>query len=124
MTWQPADPDENPQVTNNQQFRWAVQNGNTWQWDRINKWIDDVGRSDRIWEFDDPGETVLRIGVREDATKLDAIFVTSNANAADPASAKVRLPTDEDRELQIEGLAVDAKGKVTTTWGSLKQSYR
>lgn len=124
VTWQPADPDENPQVTNNQQFRWAVQNGNAWQWDRINKWIDDVGRSDRIWEFDDPGETVLRIGVREDATKLDAIFITSNSNAADPASAKVRLPTDEDRELQIDGLAVEAKGKVTTIWGSLKKSYQ
>lgn len=123
-TWQPADPDENPQNTNNQQFRWAVQNGNAWHWDRINKWVDNVGTSDRIWEFDDPGETVLRIGVREDATKLDAIFVTSNANAADPASAKVRLPTDEDRERQIEGLAVDAKDKVTTTWGSLKKSYR
>ena len=124
VTWQPADPDENPQVTNNQQFRWAVQNGIAWQWDRINKWVDDVGRTDRIWEFDDPGETVLRIGVREDATKLDAIFITSNSNAANAAQAKVRLPTDEDRERQIDGLAVDAKGKMTTTWGKLKRSYR
>ena len=124
VTWQPADPDENPQVTNNQQFRWAVQNGNAWQWDRINKWVDEVGRTDRIWEFDDPGETVLRIGVREDATKLDAIFVTSNTNAVNPVQAKARLPTEEDRERQIEGLAVDAKDKVTTTWGSLKNSYR
>ena len=124
VTWQPADPNENPQVTNNQQFRWAVQNGNAWHWDRINKWEDDVGRTDRIWEFDDPGETVLRIGVREDATKLDAIFVTSNFNAANADQAKVRLPTDKDRERQIDGLDVDAKGKVTTTWGKLKRLYR
>lgn len=123
VTWQPADPDENPQATNNTQFRWSVAGGNAWHWDRINHWLNG-GTFDRIWDFDEPGETVLRIGVREDATKLDAIFVTSNTNAINAAQANVRLPTDEDREKQIEGLAVDAKGKVTTTWGSLKQSYR
>ncbi len=123
VTWQPADPDEDPQATNNTQFRWAVQNGNAWHWDRINHWLN-AGTHERIWEFDDPGETVLRIGVREDAAKLDAIFVTSNTDAVNPVQANVRVPTDEDRELQIDGLAVDAKGKVTTTWGSLKKSYR
>ena len=84
----------------------------------------DDQRSDREWEFDDPGETVLRIGSREDAAKLDAIFVTSNVGATVAGQANVRLPTDEDRELQTDGLAVDAKGKVTTTWGSLKQRYK
>ncbi len=73
--------------------------------------------------FENPGETVLRIGGREDATKLDAIFVTSNADATNAAAANVRLPTAEDREKQIEGLAVDAKGKATTAWGTLKKSY-
>ena len=123
VTWQPADPNEDPQATNNTEFRWSVAGGNAWHWDRINHWLDG-GTFERVWEFDNPGETVLRIGVREDATKLDAIFVTSNANAANAAQAQVRLPTDEDRELQIDGLAVDAEGKVTTTWGSLKKSYR
>lgn len=123
VTWQPADPNEDPQATNNTQYRWSVQGGNAWHWDRINHWLN-AGTHDRIWEFDDPGETVLRIGVREDATKLDAIFVTSNTNAVNSVQANVRLPTDEDRERQVEGLAVDAKGKVTTTWGSLKKSYR
>ena len=123
VTWQPADPDENPQATNNTEYRWSVAGGNTWHWDRVNHWLN-AGTFDRIWDFDDPGETVLRIGVREDATKLDAIFVTSNTDAVNPVQANARLPTDEDRELQIEGLAVDAKDKVTTTWGSLKQSYR
>ena len=123
VTWQPSDPDENPQQTQNTEYRWSTAHGNNWHWDRINHWLN-AGTHDRVWEFDNPSETVLRIGGREDATKLDAIFVTSNVNAVDPTSANVRLPTDEDRELQVEGLAVEAKGKVTTTWGSLKKSYR
>ncbi|RKU14801.1 hypothetical protein C6501_07475 [Candidatus Poribacteria bacterium] len=124
VTWQPADPNENPQATNNNQFRWSVAGGNAWHWDRINHWLDNNDRLDREWDFDKPGETVLRIGVREDATKLDAIFVTSNTKAANAAQANARLPTDADRKLQDEGLVVDAKGKVTTTWGSLKQAYK
>jgi hypothetical protein len=123
VTWQPADPNENPQQTQNTEFRWSTAGGNHWHWDRINHWLDG-GTFDREWEFDAPGETVLRIGSREDATKLDCIFVTSNAGAAAQGAANVRMPTDEDRELQIDRLAVDAKGKVTTTWGSLKQEYQ
>ncbi len=123
VTWQPADPNEDPQQTQNTEFRWSTAHGNDWHWDRINHWLDG-GTFDREWEFDDPGETVLRIGSREDATKLDCIFVTSNVGAAAQGAANVRMPTDEDRELQTDGLAVDAKGKVTTTWGSLKQRYK
>jgi hypothetical protein len=123
VTWQPADPDEDPQQTQNTEYRWSLAGGNDWHWDRINHWLDG-GTFDREWEFDAPGETVLRIGSREDATKLDCIFVTSNAGAAAQGAANVRMPTDEDRELQIDRLAVDAKGKVTTTWGSLKQEYQ
>ena len=123
VTWQPSDPDEDPQVTNNFEYRWSISTRNQWHWDRINHWLD-AGTFDRVWEFDKVGETILRIGVREDATKLDAVFVTSNDSATDPGSANVRLPTDKDREIQIEGLAVDAIGKMTTTWGSLKRSYQ
>lgn len=123
VTWQPADPNENPQQTQNKQFRWSTAHGNNWHWDRINHWLDE-GTFDREWEFDKAGETVLRIGGREDATKLDAVFVTSNVGAIAPGQANVRLPTDEDREIQTEGLAVDAKGKMTTTWGSLKKAYK
>ncbi len=123
VTWQPSDPDENPQITKNTEYRWSIGTKNAWHWDRINHWLD-AGTFDREWDFDKAGETVLRIWTREDASKLDAIFVTSNVNANDAGSAKVRLPTDEDREKQIQGLAVDAKGKVTTTWGLLKQVYR
>lgn len=123
VTWRPSDPDENPQVTKNTEYRWSIQTKNVWHWDRINHWLN-AGTFDRVWEFDDPGETVLRIWTREDASKFDAIFVTSNSNAVTPDAAKVRLPTEEDREKQIDGLDVDAKGKVATTWGKLKRAYR
>ncbi|MCE2402367.1 hypothetical protein J4G08_15980 [Candidatus Poribacteria bacterium] len=122
VTWQPADPNENAQVTKNTQYRWSIGTKNIWHWDRINHWLDG-GTFDREWKFDKAGETILRIAVREDATKLDAVFVTSNTGAAAAGQANLRLPTDEDREIQVEGLAVDAKGKVTTTWGSLKKAY-
>ncbi len=123
VTWQPSDPNEDAQVTKNFEYRWSIGTKNVWHWDRINHWLDE-GTFDREWKFDEPGETILRIAVREDATKLDAVFVTSNTGAAAAGQANVRLPTDEDREIQAEGLAVDVKGKVTTTWGSLKKAYK
>lgn len=123
VTWKPADPDEDAQVTKKIDYRWGISIKNMWHWDRVNRWLD-PGTADREWQFDESGETILRIAVREDAAKLDAIFVTSNVGAATAEQANVRLPTDEDREFQIEGLSVDAKGKVATTWGSLKQAYK
>ena len=123
VTWQPADPDEDAQATQNTEFRWGVAQGAAWHWDRINHWLDG-GTFDREWKFNKAGETFLRIGVREDATMLDAIFVTTNVKATDADQANVRLPTDKDRKIQVEGLAVDAKGKAATTWGSLKQLYQ
>lgn len=119
VTWQPMDPDENAQETQNTEFRWGVAAGAAWHWDRINHWLDG-GTFDREWKFKAAGETVLRIGVREDATMIDAIFVTNNLKANE---GDLRLPTDKDRKIQVEGLAVDAKGKAATTWGSLKQAY-
>ena len=123
VTWQPADPDENAQQTQNTEFRWGVGQGAEWHWDRINHWLDG-GTFDREWKFNKAGETALRIAVREDATMLDAIFVTTNVKATVADQANVRLPTDKDRKIQIEGLAVDAKGKAATTWGGLKQAYQ
>ena len=107
----------NPKYT---EFRWGVGQGAAWHWDRINHWLDG-GTFDREWKFNKAGETLLRIAVREDATMLDAIFVTTNVKATAADQANVRLPTDKDRKIQIEGLAVDAKGKAATTWGSLKR---
>ena len=123
VTWQPTHPDEDPQVTQNTQFRWGVAQAPAWHWDRLNHWLDG-GTFDREWEFAQAGETVLRIGVREDATKLDTLFLTSNVKAADEGSAAVRLPDDKDRQIQIEGLAVNPKNKAATTWGRLKGAYR
>ena len=123
VTWQPADPDEDAQATQNTEFRWGVAQGAAWHWDRINHWLDG-GTFDREWKFKEAGETVLRIGVREDATMIDAIFVTTNVKATIADQANVRLPTDKDRKIQVEGLAVDAKGKAATTWGALKRAYQ
>ena len=123
VTWQPADPDEDAQQTQNTQFRWGVGQGAEWHWDRINHWLDG-GTFDREWEFNQAGETVLRIGVREDATMLDALFITTNVKATDSAQANVRLPTAQDRTIQGEGLDVEAKGKAATAWGLLKRLYQ
>ena len=119
VTWQPADPNEDAQATQNKQFRWGVAGGPVWHWDRINHWLD-AGTFDREWKFKEKGETVLRIAVREDATMLDAIFVTSNEKAKTPNEANVRLPTNKDIKIQIEGLAVNQRGKITTTWAGIK----
>ena len=67
VTWQPADPDEDAQKTQNTEFRWGVAQGGVWHWDRINHWLDG-GTFEREWKFKEAGETLLRIGVREDAT--------------------------------------------------------
>ena len=121
VTWKPADPDEDAQKTQNTKFRWAVAGGDKWHWDRINAWLDG-GTPERTWKIDQPGKTTLRISVREDATMLDALFITTNVKATDPADVNLRLPTAADRELQVKGsTAVDPGGKVTTTWAGLKQ---
>jgi hypothetical protein len=111
VTWQPADPNEDPQVTQNTQFRWGVFQGAVWHWDRINHWLDG-GTFDREWTLP-AGETTLRIGVREDATMLDVIFITDNLSA-DEAEVQPRDPTEADL------VAVEPKGKLTTTWASVK----
>ena len=80
VTWKPTDPDEDAQATQNTKFRWAVQQGPEWHWDRVNAWLDG-GTPEREWDIKTDGETVLRIAVREDATMLDALFITSNIKA-------------------------------------------
>ena len=124
VTWEPADPAENPQQTQNVEFRWGTAQGPGWHWDRINHWLDG-GTFDRQWEFD-KGETKLKIWSREDATMLDCLFITTSP-AADPALAEVREPTEEDIDLQIaeaRGKAVEAAGKLSTAWGRLRSQYR
>ena len=123
VTWQPADPDENAQQTQNTEFRWGVGQGAAWHWDRINHWLDG-GTFDESGNSTKRGETLLRIAVREDATMIDAIFATTNVKATAPDQANVRLPNDRDRKIQVEGLAVSAKGKAATTWGTLKRAYQ
>lgn len=122
VTFVPPDPaDENPQASGNTDYRWATAQGATWHWDRINAWKDG-GTFDREWKMD-VGEHKLTIWVREDATMLDALFITNNLSA-DPGSAGARLPTDKEVELWLKGMqAVKSAGKVAMTWGNIKLRY-
>ena len=113
VTWQPADPDEDAQVTQNVEFRWAVAAGDTWHWDRINHWLDG-GTFDREWVIEAGGETTLRIAVREDACMLDVIYITDNLSE-DEAEVNPRDPIPEDSLT-----AVEPQDKLATTWGKLK----
>ena len=113
VTWQPADPDENAQETQNTEFRWGVAQSNEWHWDRINHWLDG-GTFEREWEIGAAGETILRIAVREDATMLDVIFITDNLSD-DEAEVGPRDPTAEDLLTPVE-----PQDKLATTWAKLK----
>ena len=112
VTWQPADPDENAQETQNTEFRWGVAQGDEWHWDRINHWLDG-GTFEREWELE-AGETTLRIAVREDATMLDVIFITDNLSE-DEAEVGPRDPIPADSLVPVE-----PQDKLATTWGKLK----
>lgn len=112
VTWQPADPDEDAQVTKNTEFRWSIGTKNAWHWDRINHWLDG-GTFDREWELP-AGETTLRIAVREDGAKLDVVFVTDNLSA-DAADVNPRFPGPEDKITPVE-----PQDKLATTWGKIK----
>jgi len=120
-TWEPADPAINPQNPANNDYRWSVGNGEAWHWDRIEVWAEDGSHTDREWELP-AGETVLTIWTREDATMLDCLFITNNIAGG---QAIARLPNDDDRQLQIEGVrrAVDAEGKLPVTWGHIRSKY-
>lgn len=123
VTWEPADPAENPQQTQNQNFRWAVDQGPAWHWVRINQWLD-AGTINREWELD-KGETKLTIWVREDGTMLDCLFIT-DILSTDPAAAGVRLPDDSDRDTQtkLKSQVVKSLGKLSVTWGCVKSQYQ
>ena len=113
VTWQPSDPDEDPQVTKNFEYRWSIATRNEWHWDRINHWLNS-GTFDRVWEFDSAGETTLRIAVREDAAKLDVVFITDNLSD-NVDEVNPRNPTAEDISTPVE-----VQNKLTTTWGKIK----
>lgn len=113
VRWLPADPDEDPQVTSNTHFRWSIATKNEWHWDRINQWLDG-GTFEREWVFDSAGETTLRIATREDAAKLDVIFITDNLSD-NVDEVNPRNPTAEDISTPVE-----PKKKLTTVWGKIK----
>jgi hypothetical protein len=118
VTWTPADPEENPQATQNTEFRWSTAQGNDWHWDRVNHWLDG-GTFEREWELD-KGETLLKIWSREDATMLDCLFISNNLQAE--SEGILRMPDDKDRQAQIEGVQrpVEPKAKLATTWAEIR----
>ncbi len=121
VTWEPADPAENPQATGNTEYRWSTAQGGNWHWDRVNQWLNG-GTFEREWEFE-KGETILTIWSREDATMLDTLYITNDIAGG---QANARLPDDDDRKLQGQGVvdqAVEAAGKLSITWGSVKSLY-
>ena len=115
VTWEPADPAENPQETQNTEFRWGTAQGNEWHWDRINHWLDG-GTFEREWDFA-AGPTTLTIWSREDATMLDCIFITDNLSE-DEAEVNPRVPTDAD----LQTAAVKPTDKLAVTWGSIRSA--
>jgi hypothetical protein len=115
------DSNENPQQTQNMDYRWSVGGGNAWHWDRIEAWKEDGSHEDRQWEVP-AGETILTIWTREDGTMLDSLYITDDILGG---NVNRRLPDDDDRQLQIEGVnrAVSAAGKPPTTWGRIRSLY-
>ena len=102
-----SDPDEQPQETQNTHFRWGVEQGDDWHWDRINQWLDG-GTFEREWDLP-AGQITLHIYTRETACMLDYVLITDNLSE-DPADINFTSPTD-----------VEARGKLTTTWAELRQ---
>ena len=120
-TWQPVDTNENPQQTQNMDYRWSIGNGAAWHWDRVEAWKADDSHEDRVWDLP-VGETILTIWTREDGSMLDSLYITDDIAAG---SVNRRVPDDDDRQLQIEGVlqAVEAEGKLPITWGYIRSYY-
>lgn len=115
VTWNPADPEENPQETQNTQFRWGVAQGSTWHWDRINHWLDG-GTFEREWDLPS-GKTILTIWVREDATMLDCLYITDNLSAEE-SEVNPRPPTDDELNLA----SVKPIDKIPIQWSRIKSN--
>ena len=113
VTVVPPDPaDQNPQDTEDTHYRWAVQQGNEWHWDKINQWLDG-GTFERKWDIP-AGKTLIKIWTREDATMLDCLYITDNLSD-DEAEVQPKLPSEL-------ATAVEPAGKLSTTWAKVKSA--
>jgi hypothetical protein len=113
VIWQPADPDENPQDTQNTEYRWSTGSGNTWYWRRVNAWLN-AGTIQRVWDMP-AGPSTLTFFSREDGCMLDTLFITDNLSE-DEAEVSPRVPTDDDLA------AVTPADKLAVTWGSIRSA--
>jgi hypothetical protein len=90
-----------------------------WQWDMVMG----RGHSDpKAFELK-PGEHVLTIWGREDDTKLDCLFMSDDQKAVPREPSKKEIASQKPNSV-IGGLAVEATGKLATTWGEIKQRSR
>lgn len=92
---------------------WDVAQGVNWHWDQVD------GRGVGIRQFKlDEGVHVLKIWTRENNTKLDAIFMSTDM------IAQPKLPGEDPkvRDRKTAGrIAVRPGGKLTALWGELKR---
>ena len=111
VTVVPPDPeDQNPQQTKDTHYRWAVAQGNTWHWDKVNQWLDG-GTFERKWDLP-KGQVTITIWVREDATMLDCLYITDNLSD-DEAEVNPKLPSEL-------AAPVEPEGKLPLTWAEIK----
>lgn len=114
-----ADPDEQPQESQNTHFRWSTSKNNNWHWDRVNQWLDG-GTFARAWELT-AGDHTLIIYSRESAAMLDTVFITDNLSEEE-ADVPLRAPTDEDVAIQTgQPTNVEPQGKLAAVWAELKR---
>lgn len=98
---------------------WDTAQGAAWQWDMVMG----RGHSDpKAFELK-PGEHVLTMWGREDDTKLDCLFI-SDSRKAEPREPTKKEIADQKPDSVIGALAVEATGKLATTWGEIKQRSR
>jgi hypothetical protein len=113
VTVVPPDPaDQDPQQTGDTHYRWAVQQGNEWHWDKVNQWLDG-GTFERKWDLP-KGKVLLKIWTREDATMLDCLYITDNLSD-DEAEVQPKLPSEL-------ATAVEPHEKLSTTWARIKSA--
>ena len=114
VTWDGEDKGDNNGVN-----VWDTAQGAAWQWDMVMG----RGHSDpKAFELK-PGEHVLTMWGREDDTKLDCLFI-SDSLKADPREPTKKEIASQKPDSVIGALAVEATGKLATTWGEIKQRSR
>lgn len=89
ITWHPADPLELSGVADVEAYTWDLWESGEWMWERVILNRDRPTGRHTVWTFEKAVTTTLRIYNREDGSRIDALFITRNVEATDPAKANV-----------------------------------